>query len=66
MSQTTSARKMGQANAMSTKRKPNQAPEPPAPYGTEKPRPRWVLYFWIVLCAGCLVFLIALALRDSL
>ena len=50
---------------MSTRRKPKQAPESAAPYGTEKPRPRWVLYFWIVLCAGWLVFLIAMALRDS-
>lgn len=51
---------------MSSKRKRKQASDSPAPYGTEEPRPRWVLYLWIVLCAGWLVFLIALALRDSL
>ena len=53
---------------MSQKHKPQSpaADESTAPYGTETARPRWILCAWIVLYAGWLVFLIALALRHTL
>ena len=51
---------------MSAEAKSKSDRESPAPYGTETPRPRWVLALWIVLCTGWLIFLLALARRDSL
>ena len=48
-------------DAMS-KRQADPPPESPAPYGTDKPRPRWVLGLLIVLCAAWLAFLVRLVL----
>lgn len=48
------------------KRRPPPDEKPGMPFGTETSRPRGVLFFWIVLYAAWLAFLLVLAARESL
>jgi hypothetical protein len=51
---------------MSKPRPSQRANTPPAPFGTEPRRPRGPLALLIVLCAGWLIFLAVLAVRQRL